>query len=84
MSAEDDDNLPLFRPLTREDLAVIENLQFENELAEKKKAERRAKNIAVREDTSMNNVKRPLVNWCNGLQLSRFTMHPIPLKSRFD
>ena len=42
----DEDDLPTFRPFTREELAAIENRIFENKLAEKKKAERRDRNIA--------------------------------------
>ena len=45
MEAEED--LPTFRPFTREELATIDNRIFENKLAEKKKQERRDKNIAV-------------------------------------
>ena len=47
--AEDvsDASLPVFRPFTREELAVIENRISEKKLAAKKKAERRARNIAV-------------------------------------
>jgi hypothetical protein len=45
MEAEED--LPVFRPFTREELAVVENRIFENKLAAKKKADRNAKNIAV-------------------------------------
>ena len=45
---ESDASLPTFRPFTREELAVIENRITEKKLAAKKKAERRARNIAVR------------------------------------
>lgn len=45
MDAEEE--LPTFRPFTREELATIDNRIFENKLAEKKKQERRDKNIAV-------------------------------------
>ena len=45
MEAEED--LPTFRPFTREELATIDNRIFENKLAKKKKQERRDKNIAV-------------------------------------
>ena len=41
------ESLPTFRPFTREELAVIENRISEKKLAAKKKAERRARNIAV-------------------------------------
>ena len=44
---ESDASLPTFRPFTREELAVIENRISEKKLAAKKKAERRARNIAV-------------------------------------
>ncbi len=40
--------LPTFRPFTREELAEIEKVIFEKKLQEKKKAEKRAKNVAVR------------------------------------
>ena len=43
----DEEDLPTFRPFTREELATIDNRIFENKLAEKKKQERRDKNIAV-------------------------------------
>ena len=45
MEAEED--LPTFRPFTREELATVDNRIFENKLAKKKKQERRDKNIAV-------------------------------------
>ena len=41
-----EEDLPTFRPFTRDELSVIENRIFENKLAEKKKAERRDRNIA--------------------------------------
>ena len=44
---EAEEELPTFRPFTREELATIDNRIFENKLAEKKKQERRDKNIAV-------------------------------------
>ena len=40
-------NVPTFRPFTREELATIENRILEKKLAAQKRAERRAKNIAV-------------------------------------
>lgn len=43
---ESDASLPTFRPFTREELAIIENRIIEKKLAAKKKAERRARNIA--------------------------------------
>ena len=52
MDAEEE--LPTFRPFTREELATIDNRIFENKLAEKKKQERRDKNIAVSNSKSKN------------------------------
>ena len=43
-----DDELPVFRPFTRDELATIDNRIFENKLAAKKRKARREKNIAVR------------------------------------
>ena len=43
-----EEDLPTFRPFTREELSTIENRIFENKLAAKKKQERRDRNIAVR------------------------------------
>ena len=43
-----EEELPTFRPFTREELATIENRIFENKLEAKKKQEQRDKNIAVR------------------------------------
>lgn len=43
---ESEASLPTFRPFTREELAIIENRILEKNLAAKKKAEKRAKNIA--------------------------------------
>ena len=48
---ESESSLPTFRPFTREELAVIENRITEKNLAAKKKAERRARNIAVKYTT---------------------------------
>jgi hypothetical protein len=47
--AEDvsESSLPVFRPFTREELAVIENRISEKKLAAKKKADKLARNIAV-------------------------------------
>ena len=42
----DEDDLPTFRPFTRDELATIENRIYEDKLAAKKKAERRDRNIA--------------------------------------
>ena len=42
----DEEDLPTFRPFTRDELAVIENRIYEDKLAAKKKAERRDRNIA--------------------------------------
>ena len=47
MDEDEDSQLPLFRHFTREDLAAIENIIFEKKLREKKKAQRKAQNIAV-------------------------------------
>ncbi|QQP35116.1 Sodium channel protein, partial [Caligus rogercresseyi] len=44
--ADGEASLPTFRPFTREELAIIENRILEKKLTAKKKAERRAKNIA--------------------------------------
>ena len=43
----EDDELPTFRPFTREELAIIDNRILENKLAAKKRQERRDRNIAV-------------------------------------
>jgi hypothetical protein len=40
-------DLPVFRPFTREELEIIEGKIFDKKLQEKKKAEKRAKNVAV-------------------------------------
>ena len=42
-------DLPRFRPFTREELEIIEGRIFDKKLQEKKKAEKRAKNVAVRD-----------------------------------
>ena len=50
MSGADNDSessLPTFRPFTREELAVIEKKIADKRAAAKKRAERRARNIAV-------------------------------------
>ena len=51
IQAENDSesSLPTFRPFTREELAIIENRITEKRAAAIKRAERRARNIAVRE-----------------------------------
>ena len=41
-------DLPAFRPFTREELELIENKIFDKKLQAKKKADKRAKNVAVR------------------------------------
>ena len=41
-------DLPTFRPFTREELELIENKIFDKKLQAKKKADKRAKNVAVR------------------------------------
>ena len=40
-------DLPVFRPFTREELEIIESKIFDKKLQAKKKAEKRAKNVAV-------------------------------------
>ena len=50
-----EEELPTFRPFTREELATIENRIFENKLEAKKKQEQRDKNIAVRKSAIPNN-----------------------------
>ena len=49
IQAENDSesSLPTFRPFTREELAIIENRISEKRAAAIKRAERRARNIAV-------------------------------------
>ena len=42
-----DQDLPRFRPFTREELEIIEGKIFDKKLQAKKKAEKRAKNVAV-------------------------------------
>ena len=57
MDLDDDDdlNLQTFRHFTRDDLAEIHQLIFENKLAAKKKADKLAKNKAV---SNTNNTPR--------------------------
>ena len=43
-----EEDLPTFRPFTREELNTIENRIFENKLAAKKKQETWDKNISIR------------------------------------
>ena len=59
MDLDDDDdlNLQTFRHFTRDDLAEIHQLIFENKLAAKKKADKLAKNKAV---SATNNTSRKL------------------------
>ena len=45
---EADEDLPTFRPFTREELATIDNRIFENKLAEKKKQERQGSDMTTR------------------------------------
>ena len=47
MDDEEQEALPVFRHFTQDDLDEIKHLIFENKLAEKKKAEKLAKNKAV-------------------------------------
>ena len=51
IQAENDSesSLPTFRPFTREELAIISNRITEKRAAAIKRAERRARNIAVRQ-----------------------------------
>ena len=56
-----EEDLPTFRPFTREELNTIENRIFENKLAAKKKQETRDKNIAVRKPLLKMNII-PLMN----------------------
>ena len=53
MDIDDDDDTPppVFRHFSRDDLADIHHLMFENKLIEKKKAEKLAKNKAVRDNS---------------------------------
>ena len=44
---DSESSLPTFRPFTREELAVIEKKIADKRAAAKKRAERRARNIAV-------------------------------------
>ena len=44
---DSENSLPTFRPFTREELAVIEKKIADKRAAAKKRAERRARNIAV-------------------------------------
>ena len=55
MDIDDDDDTPppVFRHFTRDDLADIHHLMFENKLIEKKKAEKLAKNKAVRDNSCL-------------------------------
>ena len=67
MDIDDDeqDPLPVFRHFTRDDLADIHHLIFENKLAEKKKAEKLAKNKAVSLlETLLNLLSIVLINHC--------------------
>ena len=48
MDDDEQEHLPTFRHFTRDDVTSIKNLIFEQKLDEKKKAERLAKNRAVR------------------------------------
>ena len=57
-----EEDLPTFRPFTREELNTIENRIFENKLAAKKKQETRDKNIAVRKPLLKMNIIPP-IDW---------------------
>ncbi len=45
---DSESSLPVFRPFTREELAIIEKRLSDKAAAAKARAERRARNIAVR------------------------------------
>lgn len=45
---DSDNGPPIFRPFTREELAAIEDTIYQKKMAAKKRAERKAANIAVR------------------------------------
>ena len=47
---DSESSLPTFRPFTREELAIIEKRIHDKAVAAKKRAEKRAKNIAVSND----------------------------------
>ena len=77
MDIDDDDDTPppVFRHFTRDDLADIHHLMFENKLIEKKKAEKLAKNKAVRDNSCVMQFRDiidilPLI--CNILTLSYY------------
>ena len=77
MDIDDDDDTPppVFRHFTRDDLADIHHLMFENKLIEKKKAEKLAKNKAVRDNSCVmqfRDIINPVQLICNILTLSYF------------
>ena len=69
-----EEELPTFRPFTREELATIENRIFENKLEAKKKQEQRDKNIAVRKPTKGQLISEQICDVLN------FPKMPKPLK----
>ena len=69
---ESESSLPTFRPFTREELAVIENRITEKNLAAKKKAERRARNIAVKYTTLFRTKHWSMTSNNNGLMVFIF------------
>ena len=81
MDIDDDDDTPppVFRHFTRDDLADIHHLMFENKLIEKKKAEKLAKNKAVRDNSCVMQFRdiidiqtNPVPLICNILTLSYY------------
>ena len=80
MDIDDDDDTPppVFRHFTRDDLADIHHLMFENKLIEKKKAEKLAKNKAVRDNSCVMqfrdiiDILKPVSLICNILTLSYY------------
>ena len=77
MDIDDDDDTPppVFRHFSRDDLADIHHLMFENKLIEKKKAEKLAKNKAVRDNSCVmqfRDIIDILSLICNSLTLSYY------------
>ena len=58
---DSESSLPTFRPFTREEYAIIDNRIIEKRAAAIKRAERRARNIAVRHHFS--NFKQPFLSY---------------------
>ena len=59
---DSESSLPTFRPFTREEYAIIDNRIIEKRAAAIKRAERRARNIAVRHHFS--NFKQRFLSYC--------------------